>query len=176
MAREAGMTDAGVAHHFGSRDALLKALLQHGAARLRAEVRHYVDQWQSKTPDLGGLVDLLSALYNAGYGHLALQLHAAGWRDRGSPLLEPVVDSLMATYPDAHEDALRVALAAMHQAIALDPLFGSEFRRSVGLKKGEGEQYHRQWWVRALERTLDPSGSGSSNILSRGRGTGGKRR
>ena len=38
VARDVGITDAAVHHHFGSRRGLLEALLRYGGRRLRAEV------------------------------------------------------------------------------------------------------------------------------------------
>src|SRR3954454_13731144 len=76
VAERVGMTDAGVAHHFGSRDALLVALLRHGARRLRDSVQAAVGRWMGGGVDVGGLVASIAAVYAEGYGDLAIALHA----------------------------------------------------------------------------------------------------
>lgn len=154
MARAAAMTDAGVTHHFTDRAGLLQALVAHGASRLRGVIAESVDKWRKQGPDLVGLVDALSAVYSDGYPRLALQLHEAGWRDRGPPLLEPVVIALLEAYPAANGDEVRIALASLHQWLAFEPLFGRDFRRSVAIPDEAAGQRQRDWYVEALRRTL----------------------
>lgn len=38
----------------------------------------------------------IADVYDDGYGELAMALHAAGWRDDGGGILDPVVDALHA--------------------------------------------------------------------------------
>src|SRR3954465_13327500 len=87
VAERVGMTDAGVAHHFGSRDALLLALLHHGAYRLRDSVQEAGVRGKEEGADVGRLVARIAAVYAEGYGELAIALHTAGWRDEGGGLL-----------------------------------------------------------------------------------------
>src|SRR5687767_5209567 len=70
VAERVGMTDAGVAHHFGSRDALLVALLRHGGRRLRDSVREAAARWMDDGADVAGLVARIAAVYAEGYGEL----------------------------------------------------------------------------------------------------------
>ncbi|MFC4909616.1 TetR/AcrR family transcriptional regulator [Actinomadura gamaensis] len=155
VAARAGMTDAGVNHHFGGRDGLLQALLRHGGRKLRAGVGELLDSWLDGPPDLAKLVETLAAFYRSGYGELAAALHAAGWRDEGSGMLTPVVEALHALRPDAAHvpvEDTRLAVAALHQALALDPLYGREFRRSAGLPDDASAQL--RWWTTHLTRAL----------------------
>ncbi len=154
VARAAGLTDAGVSHHFGSRAGLLEALLNHGAAKLRAAIADRVEKWQEDEPDLVRLVESLSLVYAAGYPRLALELHAAGWRDKGAPLLEPVVEALLDAHPKAEVDQVRIALASLHQWLAFEPLFGQDFRRSVAMKEDEARLKQLNWYVEAVRRSL----------------------
>jgi TetR/AcrR family transcriptional regulator, repressor for neighboring sulfatase len=80
------MTDMGVNHHFGSREGLLKSLLELVAARFRAELKEFVASWLNAGAHLGALVDRLADAYKAGHTQLALALYEAGWRDRGAPV------------------------------------------------------------------------------------------
>ena len=157
IAARAGMTDAGVAHHFGNRDNLLRELLRYGGRRLRAAVQEMLETWLKDGANLVELVEVLAALYRQGYSELAVALHAAGWRDRGSGLLDPLVEALHALRPaGASVEDTRLAVAALHQAIALEPLYGSAFRRSAGFTQAEANRPDAQlrWWARQLLLTL----------------------
>jgi len=158
------MTDAGVNHHFGTRDRLLEALLRHGGRTIRAGVAEVLGSWLDRGADLGELVDALAAFYRRGYGELAVALHAAGWRDDGSGMLDPVVDALHALRPDAADipvEDTRLAVAALHQALATESLYGPAFRRSAGLtgRAATTPAPQLRWWTTHLTRS---SASGSA--------------
>lgn len=161
VADRAGMTDMGVNHHFDSVHGLHQALLEHVAERLRREIARLADQWLRQGARLAELVELLAESYEAGHAKLALALHEAGWKDRGKPLLGPVVEALHTARVrcigrHAELEESRLAVAALHQALALDPLFGAEFRRSVGIsgRKAADPLPQRAWWVRTLAGQL----------------------
>jgi len=161
VAERVGMTDMGVHHHFGSRERLLEALLEHTAARLRSELAAMASKWLRAGAHLGPFVELLASLYTTGHTQLAVALHDAGWRDRRSPLLGPVVEALHAARlsrlgPDVDIDETRLAIAALHQALALDPAFGAEFRRSAGIsgRRAADAKAQREWWVETLVHRL----------------------
>jgi AcrR family transcriptional regulator len=160
VAERVGITDAGVNHHFGGRDDLLVALLRHGGRRLRAAVEGAVDGWATDKADLPSLVETIAAVYRDGYAELAVALHAAGWRDSGGGLLEPVVQALQSARrhsgvrPDLEET--RLAVAALHQALALDPVYGSAFRRSAGIdaRAARNASPQLRWWTKVLGDAL----------------------
>lgn len=161
VAARIGMTDAGVTHHFHSRDNLLHELLRHGGRQLRAAVLDVLAAWLERGADLLELVESLAALYRQGYGELAVALHAAGWREEGSGMLDPVVDALHQLRPPAASiEDTRLAVAALHQAMALEPLYGSAFRRSAGLTGVAANDPTSQlrWWTRQLRLALDLPG------------------
>ncbi|MEV6279858.1 TetR/AcrR family transcriptional regulator [Nocardia sp. NPDC051832] len=157
VAARVGMTDAGVTHHFGNRDTLLTELLRHGGRRLRDALEQVLARWLEHAPDLRELVASLERLYRDGYGELAVALHAAGWRDSGSGMLDPVVDALHRLRPpgSALPDT-RHAVAALHQAMATEALYGSAFRRSAGLTGAAADDSaaHIEWWAVHLQHTL----------------------
>src|SRR3954451_1385609 len=127
VAQRVGITDAGVSHHSGGRDQLLVALLRHGGRRLRAAVETAVSAWIDTEPDVASLVATIAEVYRDGYAELAVALHAAGWRDTGAGLLEPVVQALHAARTRSRSrsgsgiEDTRIAVAALHQALALEP-------------------------------------------------------
>ncbi|MCA2263253.1 TetR/AcrR family transcriptional regulator [Mycobacterium marseillense] len=162
VAERVGMTDAGINHHFQGRDGLLVALLRHGGGRVRAAVEHAAQDWVRRGARVAELVDCIATVYEDGYGELAMALHAAGWRDDGGGILDPVVDALHAArkksggHRPARSDT-RLAVAALHQALATESAYGAAFRRSAGIAEPEASQHRQQrrWWVRTLVTVLD---------------------
>lgn len=157
VAARVGMTDAGVTHHFDNREGLLTELLRHGGRRLRTALRDVVAEWLDQGADVLDLVESLDTVYRGGYGELAVALHAAGWRDPGSGMLDPVVDALHRHRPSGSSiDDTRHAVAALHQAMATEALYGNAFRRSAGLTGAAALEStaHLRWWARHLHRTL----------------------
>jgi TetR/AcrR family transcriptional regulator, repressor for neighboring sulfatase len=164
VAQRVGITDAGVSHHFGGRDRLLVALLRHGGRRLRAAVEAAVSSWIDREPDLAALVDAIAEVYRDGYAELAIALHAAGWRDTGGGLLEPVVEALHAARRRSRSRAdvedTRLAVAALHQALALEPVYGAAFRRSAGVAARAAIDPSPQlaWWTATTAAALGLEG------------------
>ncbi len=157
VAARVGMTDAGVTHHFGNREQLLAELLKHGGRRLRGALDDVLKAWLEHDADLLELVESLHGLYEHGYGELAVAMHAAGWHDPGSGMLDPVVDALHALRPDGGSlGDTRLAVAALHQAMATEALYGNDFRRSAGLTGTAAEDSAAQvrWWARQLRLAL----------------------
>jgi TetR/AcrR family transcriptional regulator, repressor for neighboring sulfatase len=179
VAERVGMTDAGVAHHFGTRQDLLVALLRHGGRRLRHAVEQAIDAWADDDADIASLIQIIAGVYRQGYGALAVSLHAAGWRDPGGGMLEPVVRSLHAARERAGHAAsiadTRLAVAALHQALALDPVYGAAFRRSASIGEAAADRPGPQlsWWTRALGLAL---GLGEDPSIQPSAGSSGPRR
>ena len=162
VARNVGLTDAGVTHHFGNRQGLLIALIEDTGQRLRLTIDLVVEEWLAGEVNVGRLLIALAKPYQKGYAELAVALHAAGWRDRGEPVFEKVVDALHAvrvthlTSPKPDILDTRLAVAAFHNAIALDALYGEEFRRSAGVKASatKGEELQLEWWIKTIQSVL----------------------
>ncbi|MFE4857766.1 TetR family transcriptional regulator [Streptomyces sp. NPDC056670] len=163
VAAEVGVSDAAVNHHFGTHEQLLSALLRFGGARLKSELRAALDEWGGDgAADPARLVHVLAGLYADGYAELALALRQLGWRDTGSGMLDEAVDRLhtravtdgaaTGRTPPPRE-AVQLTVAALHQAVATEPLFGDEFRRSVGLDASARDRLVG-WWIETLRTTL----------------------
>lgn len=162
VAQRVEMTDAGVAHHFGSRDGLLVALLRHGGSKLRDAVQQATRSWVNDGASVAELVDRIADLYEQGYGELAIALHAAGWRDDGIGMLNPVVDALHGARASARgrrppRSETRLAVAALHQALATEPAYGPGFRRSAGIPEPAANRSRgqRKWWTNTLTTVLN---------------------
>lgn len=162
VARQANMTDAGVTHHFGDLQGLLTALIEDAGQRARSMIGRVVEEWLAGEVDVERLLRALATPYRRGYAELGVALHAAGWRDRGEPVFGKVVQAIhdirVARSKGPAPDLLdtQLAVAAFHQAIATDSLFGEEFRRSAGLKSSaaKGSEQQLNWWIGAVKSTL----------------------
>jgi AcrR family transcriptional regulator len=162
VADRVGLTDAGVNHHFDNREGLLVALLRHGGGRIRDAVEHATQDWARRGARVPELVDCIADVYADGYGELAMALHAAGWRDDGVGILAPVVDALHAARRNSGgrrrtRGDTRLAVAALHQALATEPAYGAAFRRSAGIDEPDASRHRQQrrWWARTLVTVLD---------------------
>lgn len=156
VARHAAVTDAAIAHHFGNRDGLLNALMDHVVAKVRHEISTLVTTWNGATAEIGVLIQELDHLYAQGYSELAHALTQSGWRDHGPPILKPVVDALIGhnENPNTSDDQIRRVLASMHMDLALSPLYGDAFRRSVGLRSDQNPAAHLAWWVTIIKQMI----------------------
>jgi AcrR family transcriptional regulator len=159
VANRVGMTDAGVTHHFTNRDNLLQELLRYGGRQLRGAIEGRLHSWLDGGTDVLALVRTLADIHSQGYAELAVALHTAGWRDGGAGMLDPLVNALHRRRPDrdtADVDDTRLAVAALHQAVATEALYGPAFRRSAGLTGARANDRNPQlrWWATHLELAL----------------------
>lgn len=176
LARDLGLTDAGIYHHFGSRDALLAALLRFGGRRLRQEIVRVTSSWNGSSVDLEELMDeILAVLEERGYARLALWLWLAGYEDKGRGFFEEFVQALSLARrrqakaegwppPSERETRRRAALAA--STLFAEPILGDASRRSVSLpvtRRARAE--HRRWLAQTL-RNLMLAPDDSSRTLS----------
>jgi AcrR family transcriptional regulator len=157
VARSANVTDAAVAHHFRNRDGLLEALMNQVAAKVRGAIGAAAEAWTGEASTVLQLVSILDDLYSKGYAELAQALYSAGWRETGSPILNPVAETLIATNqnPTMDADDIRRVLATLHMDLALSPIYGAAFQQSVGLKARPTRRVeHLKWWAHTIETML----------------------
>lgn len=166
LARDLGVTDAAIHHHFGSREGLLEALLRFGGRRLRDAVAAAIAVRPEGELDVRALVDgLLPVFESSGYSWLALWLWASGWRDKGSGLFDDVAAAIDrqrrhraraagGSAPRREDSSFLAAWLAL--TLMAEPLFGRPARRSVSLAVDAATtQRFRVWLAAAFERLLD---------------------
>lgn len=135
IARDLGLTDAAIHHHFGSRDQLMKDLLRFGGRQLRDALRNAGQPGDSSHFDLERFVEGARAVFaDRGYSRLALWLDAAGWRSAGTGLFDELAREIANArqQDDPDEDARQLA-ALMALVLMGEPVFGQAARRSVSL-------------------------------------------
>jgi AcrR family transcriptional regulator len=168
VARDVGMTDAAVHHHFGSRKGLLTALLRHAGRTVREQIETAAHGWSAGTRDLASLSQLISECYDErGYARLAMWLMLAGGvSGRGSGMLAELVDILQGDAEHAARVQGLVALsrtetqfvvALFHMIQVAQPLFGEAMLRSAGLPNDDAMRERFQAWLLIVfEELLQP--------------------
>ena len=168
VARMVGVTDAGVHYHFGSREALLDAVLRDVARQLKADLAAVAAGWDDQGDvDLRRLLDELDDAYRRrDYARLIAWMRLRGWRPRGSGILRPHAEALhearrrraeQAGVPTpAMDDSLHLVVLLNLVAWA-EALVGAEWRRGVGLPDtAESARAFQDWLVELLAAHLEP--------------------
>ncbi len=169
VARDVGLTDAAVHHHFGSREGLVRALLRHAAGGLRGQIETAAHSWGEGSRDLSSLTDLISDCYERrGYARLAMWLTLSGARGNRSGMLSGLVDVLQGdreiearepgTAPPTRTET-QFIVALFHMVQVAEPLFGEAMRRSAGLPSDDASRdQFRAWVLNVFENLLQTKG------------------
>ena len=166
IARELGLTDAAVHHHFGSRQGLLEALMRHAGRRLKEQSLAAVADWGAEEFDIRELCAVLGNIYaKRGYARLAMWMLLAGYRPVGSGLYRPLAEAIHLSRtrkaremerrpPDLEETLFAVTL--LNVVLCAEALIGEPMRRSVGLNadRATGRRYF-EWFATLLQTYLD---------------------
>jgi AcrR family transcriptional regulator len=95
IAADLGMTDAALHYHFGSREALVEALLRFSAKRLVADIGGILEAWDVDRLDLHRLGALFRKSYaERGVARLVLWVALAGRKPRGAGMLRQLVEAV----------------------------------------------------------------------------------
>ena len=174
LARELGLTDAAIYHHFGSRDGLLAALLRFGGRRLRQEIVRVTSSWDGSSVDLEGLMDQILAVFeDRGYARLALWLWLAGHENKGRGFFDEFVRALNLArrrrakaegWPQPSERETRRRAALFASTLFAEPILGDASRRSVSLPTTDRATTEYRRWLAQTFRSLmlapdEPSGA-----------------
>ena len=165
IARDLGITDATIHHHFGNRQGLLEAMLKRAGRRLTDRMREFTDACTESRPNVGEFVELISTVYeHEGYAYLALWLSLSGWKSSKAGIFQPFGEALheircaiaLRNEEDPPEPSdTRHILALLHMALLSEALFGGDIRRSVGIPDTfANKRRFRQWMVRFFEQAF----------------------
>jgi AcrR family transcriptional regulator len=148
IAADLGITDAAVHYHFGTREALMDALLRRIGRRLVDDIEATIESWAPDQIDVAALGRLFQRAYaNERAARLALWLSLAGWRPKGSGMLESLVKRVHRARVEAARKARRAApqksdtqyaiallsAAHMHAAMSGEALLASVAEDPAGL-------------------------------------------
>jgi AcrR family transcriptional regulator len=110
IAADLGITDAAVHYHFGTREALMDALLRRIGRRLVDDIQATIESWAPDQIDVAALGRLFQRAYaNERAARLALWLSLSGWRPKGSGMLKSLVDRVHRARVEAARKAARPA-------------------------------------------------------------------
>ena len=164
VAREVGISRQAVLHHFGSRDGLLRAVVERAWLGLFADLRTLANSAQGVSPE--GFMDLLDDVTRR-KGNARL----GGWlllSENGLPT-ETFVGALSdlparmqgGDGADRIEDT-RFGLLLVASALFGDAIFGERLRQALGMPDGEAHRaVFRRWIANRLWSDGDASGPAS---------------
>jgi AcrR family transcriptional regulator len=148
IAADLGITDAAIHYHFGTREALMDALLRRIGRRLVDDIEAVIESWAPDQIDVAALGRLFQRAYaDERAARLALWLSLAGWRPKGSGMLGSLVERVHRARIEAarktrqpaprlsdtqHAIAL-LSAAHMHAAMSGEALLASVAKDPTGL-------------------------------------------
>ncbi len=150
IAADLGITDAAVHYHFGTREALMDALLRRIGRRLVDDIEATIESWAPDQIDVAALGRLFQRAYaDERAARLALWLSVTGWRPKGSGMLAPLVERVHRARIDSARKAKRPAppksdtqyaiallsAAHMHAAMSGESLLASVAQDPAGLSQ-----------------------------------------
>ncbi len=167
IARDLGITDPAIHYHFGTRDALVEALMRYAGRRLKERIAGSIRRWPQDSFDMQALVDMIGETYgNRGYARLAAWMALSGWSPHGSGMYREMAEAIHAVRARqaraAGDRAPELAdtlftLALLNLVLFAEPLVGSALRRSVGLGADRDTAARfRDWLVGVIEEHLTP--------------------
>ncbi|MEN3348281.1 MAG: hypothetical protein V7632_1916 [Bradyrhizobium sp.] len=108
IAADLGMTDAAIHYHFGTREALMDALLRRIGRRLVDDIATTIESWAPDQIDVAALSRLFQRAYaDERAARLAVWLSLAGWRPKGSGMFKPLVERVHRARTEAARKAGR---------------------------------------------------------------------
>ena len=122
IAADLGITDAAIHYHFGSREALMDALLRRIGRRLVDDIEATIERWAPDQIDVAALGRLFQRAYaDERAARLALWLSLTGWRSKGSGMFKSLVEQVHRARIQAARKAGRAAprISDTQYAIAL---------------------------------------------------------
>jgi len=110
IAADLGITDAAIHYHFGTREALMDALLRRIGRRLVDDIEATIEKWAPDQIDVAALGRLFQLAYaDERAARLALWLSLVGWRPKGSGMLKSLVERVHQARMKAARKARRAA-------------------------------------------------------------------
>jgi AcrR family transcriptional regulator len=141
IAADLGITDAAIHYHFGTREALMDALLRRIGRRLVGDIEATIETWATDQIDVAALGRLFQRAYaDERAAKLALWLSLTGWRPKGSGMLTALVERVhrariqaarKATRPAPRRSDTQYAIALLSAAHMLTAMSGDALLASV---------------------------------------------
>ncbi len=166
VAAEAGVSHPTVLHHFGSREALVKAVCTRALASIHAQLIGAIQASSGDEEQLSAILEgVFQALATSGHGRVLMWLALEGERiDPVDARLADVIDATHAVRKaKRHEKGLRpatredtahvVVLAAL--ALLGSSVIGATMLENAGLEGAAAGSRFRGWLARVLLRHLE---------------------
>ncbi len=166
VAADAGVSHPTVLHHFGSREALVDAVVARALAALNARLLESLQASQGEEGKLAGLLDtVFDTLADSGHARVLMWLAIEGRRVDGDQVkLTAVVEAIHALRKSKHdrkkapprEDTAHLVMLAALVLNAL-PILGPNLLSNTGLgNDAEAMRHFRSFLARLLMRHFAP--------------------
>ncbi|MCA9631657.1 MAG: TetR/AcrR family transcriptional regulator, partial [Myxococcales bacterium] len=167
IARDVGVSHPAILHHFGSREELLKAVVQEALERLHGELFEVLSHAEASEASSVEILDAMAeTLETAGHARIIAWLSLSGVADamdqgRMRQVAEVVHARRLEALPHGikaphFEDTLFTCVLATH-AIMGEALLGRALRQSSGLGDDPAASTRfRRWLARLLVEKLEP--------------------
>jgi AcrR family transcriptional regulator len=164
VAAAVGVSHPAILHHFGSREALIEAVVQRAMQQLQGDLIHAVT---ADTVDETQAADMLERVFDVlgerGYGRIMAWVLLSGHRPVEEDSIRTIALAIHGRRCAEHarrgseppfEDSLFTVLCA---ALAMfgDAVAGREMRRSAGLDPDPSAKRFRRWLAKLLLTHLD---------------------
>lgn len=167
VAKEAGVSHPTVLHHFGSREALVRAVCERSIRAIHASLVQAIGASTGEEDQLAAMLDAVShAVTRSGHARIVMWLALEGHGLSGSAVrLDPVIDAtheLRRTRfrekgrrtPPKEDTAYAIVLATL--AVLASAVIGPTILENAGLAADDaGQRKFRAWFARALRGHLE---------------------
>ncbi len=165
VAAEVGVSHSTVLHHFGSREALLSALVTRSIARLHADLVDAIGRAPQGKEQVAGMLDrVATAFEEGGHGRALAWLALSGLAPDPGLRLREVAEAAHAlrrhrrgTRTPSFEDTLFAVLLAAF-ALFAQSVAGPNLARSAGLTDERAAERFRRWLAQLLVEHLRHGG------------------
>lgn len=176
LAADVGVSHPAILHHFGSREALIEAVVTRAMGQLEGElVRAMAADAVGEAQAAEMLERVFEVLGDRGYGRIMAWVVLSGHRPMEERSIRTIAEAVHARRLVEHadrgseppfEDSLFTVLCG---ALAMfgDAVAGREMRRSAGLKPDASAKRFRRWLARLLLDHLDAPVSGQPRTLEK---------
>jgi AcrR family transcriptional regulator len=162
IARDVGVSHPAILHHFGSREALVEAVVLRAIEQLQTELLEAVtahDVDEAHTAEM--LERVFQVLGDRGYGRIMAWVIMSGHQPLAERAIQTVAHAVHARrcqeHPEkepSYEDTLFTVLAAAFTMFG-DAVAGRELHQSAGMNYTTSGKRFRQWFAALLLQHLD---------------------
>jgi AcrR family transcriptional regulator len=164
VAADVGVSHPAILHHFGSREALIEAVVSRAMGQLETELLRAVGQGAVGEAEAADMLErVFEVLGDRGYGRIMAWVLLSGHQPMQDASIQSIAQAVHArrcsehaergSRPSLEDSTFTVLLAAL--AMFGDAVAGREMHESAGLERAASAKRFRRWFARLLLDHLD---------------------